>query len=154
MVITALFPLEPWSLPIESSDVQTILGVLLLQANSKGKKKVSTLTPLEGLGSGRTHETEAELRMETGDAAPFPLARPRPPLSAWSSCRALSASSQAVFNSEWDDFLMSLCWKCARLKKGHDLCDIVYYLTWRRVSMARWTYIFGHFRNGNLLSPH
>ena len=85
------------------------MGVLLLHANSKGRKKVSTLTPLEGLGSGKTQEAmELALMIETGEAAPLPLGSPPP--SAWSSWRAFKASSQAVFSSEWDDFLMSLCW--------------------------------------------
>ena len=100
-----------------SRAVQTILGVLLWQANSKGRKKVSTLTPHVGLGSGRMEEDTD--RRETGDPAlPLPLA-----IGGSCYCKALSASSQACFSSEWADLRMSLC--CSK------------------VSMAFLTYILG-----------
>ena len=49
---------------MESNAETTILGVLLWQANSKGKKNFSTWTRI-GLGSGNTENDDTEL--EDGD---------------------------------------------------------------------------------------
>ena len=57
---------------ILSKAEQTILGVLLWQANSKGKKNFSTWTH-NGLGSGKT---EPWIELDPGDAGPPPEVPP------------------------------------------------------------------------------
>ena len=98
----------------------TILGVLLWQASSNGRKNFSTWTQ-DGFGSGKTHAAENLESLELGDSdpqadppdpsvvAPFGTGVDGFSVDELSDFSVFKASTHAAFSSECDALFMSLC---------------------------------------------